>query len=86
MGNFCVPVTLDTKAHLKRFPHYYTVHLSDVAVAFPAIYARLYVRLMAEISKLLKNVYALPFDGNFIRIVLPELYDLGVMNNYFTMA
>ena len=86
MGNFCVPVTLDTKAHLKWFPHHYTVHLSNVAVAFPAIYARLNMRLMAKICKLLHDINASPFNRNFIIVMVFQLYNFRVMYNYFTMA
>jgi hypothetical protein len=81
-----VPVALHAKAHLKRFFHYDSVHLGDVAVTFSAIDARLYMRLMTEISKLLQNVNTDPFDRDLIIIMFPQLGDLRIMYDYLAVA
>jgi hypothetical protein len=79
-------VALDTEAHLKGFFHKDTVHLCDVAVTFAAIDARLYMRLVAEVSKFLKDVYTNPFNGDFIVIIVSQVRDLRVVYDYSAMA
>jgi len=84
--NLGIPVTLHAKTHFKRFFHYDAVHPGDVAVTFAAIYARLYVRLMAEVNKFLQNIYPFPFYGDLAVIMVSQVGNLRIMNYYPAVA
>ena len=85
-GGIVIPVTLQTKAHIKVESPFYPIHLLNITVAPTAIDAAIQVHCVVEDDKIGVIVHPHPFHRSIFIIVIPEFLHMRMTDDNMLVA